>query len=201
MFERPHTIRARLARWLLEAAGWRLLDLPLPGPRGVVVAYPHTSNWDFIVGLLFKTAMGWDIRFWAKDSLLKIPLFGRWIAWVGAVPVNRSGATGLVQETVAAMNNADQFWLALAPEGTRRHVNGWRMGFFHVWREADVPLGIAVIDYGRKQVGIKAYLPAEDETEVEAFARIERAMGEARGYHPAQAAPIRPYQKAQPPQN
>ncbi len=189
------TVLARVSRWLLETAGWRLLDLPLPGPRGVVVAYPHTSNWDFIVGLLFKTAMDWDVRFWAKDSLLKIPVFGAWIRWVGAVPVNRSGSTGLVQETVEAMRSADRFWLALAPEGTRSPVNGWRMGFFHVWKAADVPLGIAVIDYGRKEVGIKAYLSPQAESEDEAFQRIADAMGDTCGFHPSRAAPIRPYKR------
>ena len=147
-----------MARVALNLAGWRLLEQPLPGPRGIILAYPHTSNWDFIVGILFKAAMGWEMRFWAKGSLLNIPVFGAWMRWVGAVPVNRSAASGLVQDTVLQMASATHFWLALAPEGTRAYVNGWRMGFFHVWQSAQVPLGLAVIDYGRKEVGLKGFL-------------------------------------------
>ena len=74
-----------VARALLRLAGWRLRFDGLPGKQGVLIVYPHTSNWDFPLGLLVKWAVGIQITFWGKDSLFRVPVFGAWLRWLGGV--------------------------------------------------------------------------------------------------------------------
>ena len=185
---------SRLARALLRGAGWTVRFDGLPSRQGVIVAYPHTSNWDFVVGVLAKWAIGIDIRFWGKDSLFRWPVFGRWLRRIGGVPVDRSSPRGVVSDMVlqieAAREAGETFWLALAPEGTRKLTEGWRSGFYRVARDAAVPLGIAFFDFERKRVVIESFLmltgdPARD------MPAIAARLTEAHGCRPDQASPIR----------
>jgi 1-acyl-sn-glycerol-3-phosphate acyltransferase len=156
-----------LARWVLALFGWRVLFDGVPGNKGVIAVYPHTSNWDFPLGILAKWTAGIPVRFWGKDSLFQVPLFGYWMRYVGGIPVDRMSKHGLIQSTVAQMQAVPQaglFWLALAPEGTRKKIPGWRSGFYRVACEAGVPLCIAYFDYPRKIVGVDYFfMPTGDE--------------------------------------
>ena len=184
-----------LARWVLNALGWRLLLVDLPEPKGIIVAYPHTSNWDFPIAMLAKWGLGWSVRFWGKDSLFRWPLFGLWLRWIGGVPVRRDSPQGLVDQTRHEMDRSPHFWLALAPEGTRRASQGWRMGFYHLWVASQVPLGVAVLDWGRKEIGVRAFVRATGDVEQD-FSNIEAAIGGAAGRIPANAAPVRAWVRA-----
>lgn len=188
----------RFARWVLQRLGWTLLRPELPGPKGVIVAYPHTSNWDFPVAMLAKWGLGWELRFWAKDSLFQWPLFGSWLRWLGGVPVQRSSPQGLVSDTLEQIRQADVFWLALAPEGSRRRGDGWRMGFYHVWAQAELPLGVAVIDWQHKVVGVKAFVHSMGDEQAD-FDQIRACIGEAGGHTPTNAADITPWRRTQAP--
>jgi 1-acyl-sn-glycerol-3-phosphate acyltransferase len=182
------------ARRLLRLAGWRIEHTGLPARQGVIVVYPHTSNWDFPVGLLAKWALGLPVRFWAKDSLFRVPLIGPFMRRVGGIPVDRSAAHGLVGSTVAQMKAArdsgDCFWLALAPEGTRKAVPGWRSGFYRVAVGAQVPLGVASLDWGRRVVLLKDFLHLTGD-EAHDMARITECLAGVRGRRPECAGPIR----------
>ena len=161
--ERPVQLRGHaLARWLLRCLGWRLVWDGLPARQGVLVAYPHTSNWDFVVGLLAKWALGLPAAFWIKDSVCRIPLLGAWIRWVGGIPVDRSGALGIAKamsERFRAACEQDAFlWLAVAPEGTRGWVPHWRSGFYPVALAAGVPVGLVFFDYQRRRVGVDRFM-------------------------------------------
>src|SRR3954470_11697462 len=120
---------SRLATALLRMAGWRVVFDGVPTQQGVVIVYPHTSNWDFVVGILAKWAMGIPLRFWAKDSLFRAPLFGRWLRARGGVPVDRTHPRGLFGQMVQQLREHRDagrfFWLAVTPEGTRSAVAGW----------------------------------------------------------------------------
>ena len=193
--ERPVQLRgSRVARALLRLAGWRLLFDGLPGKQGVLIVYPHTSNWDFPLGLLVKWAVGIQITFWGKASLFRVPLFGAWMRWLGGVPVDRHSSHGIVgqmaRELVQAREQNRFLWLALAPEGTRRHARGWRSGFYHVALQAQVPVGLVFLDYGQREAGVQRFimlggnLPAD-------LKRIAEELGHRVGKRPALAAPIR----------
>lgn len=193
--ERPVQLKgSRIARTILRLAGWRVDFDGLPAGQGVIAVYPHTSNWDFLIGILAKWAIGIPVAFWGKDSLFRIPLFGAWLRWVGGVPVDRRSPRGVVGDMVERMTAArargDFLWLALAPEGTRSRVPGWRSGFYHVAVGAGVPLGLAHFDYASRRIGVSTFLQLSGRPELD-MAVIAEAVGWARGYRPELAAPIR----------
>lgn len=178
----------------LRLAGWRVAFDGLPGRQGVVIIYPHTSNWDFVVGILAKWSIGIPVAFWGKDSLFRVPLFGRWVRWLGGVPVDRSAPQGAVSAMVERFNQArahDEFlWLALAPEGTRRYRDAWRSGFHAVAVQAGVPLGLAHFDYDKREVGVVHFLQLSGDPSADMPA-IAARLGHHRGRRPEWAAPIR----------
>jgi 1-acyl-sn-glycerol-3-phosphate acyltransferase len=183
------------ARWILARFGWRVLFDGLPGPRGVIAVYPHTSNWDFPIGLFAKWALGIPARYWGKDSLFRSPAIGWFMRWSGGIPVNRTSQTGMVTDTVAAMHAADFFWLGVAPEGTRKRIAGLRSGFYRVACEAGVPLGVAYFDYASKTVDVRYFfMPTGDEA-VD-LAHMKSVWGLASGLNPASMSPIQFLDKA-----
>lgn len=87
---------SRLARWILTTLGWRLDFEGLPTRQGVAIVCPHTSNWDFPIGMLAKWALGVPARFWGKDALFKLQLVGTWMRWVGGIPIDCSSSRGVL---------------------------------------------------------------------------------------------------------
>jgi 1-acyl-sn-glycerol-3-phosphate acyltransferase len=189
-----HPQGSALARGLMPLFGWRLRFDGLPGRQGVILVYPHTSNWDFIVGLMSKWALGLPVRYWAKDSLFAVPVFGTWLRWLGGVAVNRRAATGLVGQTVAQLRGAqarDQsFWLAVAPEGTRAYVDGWKSGAWQVAVQAGVPVGLAYFDYATRTVGFTDFVQVSGDAQAD-FALFAEVLAGRRGKHAELASPIR----------
>jgi 1-acyl-sn-glycerol-3-phosphate acyltransferase len=192
---RPVQLRGSgLARAALRLAGWQVAFDGLPARQGVLIVYPHTSNWDFVVGVLCKWAIGIPLAFWGKDSLFELPLFGRWLRWLGGVPVDRrnpQGAVGAMVSHFAAARESDAFfWLALSPEGTRSYRDSWRSGFYQVALQAEVPLALAFFDYAQRRVGVDAFIRLSGDVAHD-MATIERVLGQHRGYRPELAAPVR----------
>jgi 1-acyl-sn-glycerol-3-phosphate acyltransferase len=182
-----------LAKACLRLAGWRFDFDGLPSRQGVMTVYPHTSNWDFVVGVLAKWAMGIPVTFWAKDSLFRVPLLGRWLRWLGGVPVDRSAPGGLVDDMVQRMREAREagrfLWLVVAPEGTRSHGAGWRSGFYRVAVGADVPVGLAYLDFGRRRVGVTAFFRFGGERALDMQAAASH-LAAVRGLRHELAAPV-----------
>jgi 1-acyl-sn-glycerol-3-phosphate acyltransferase len=192
--QRPVQLQgSALARGLLRLAGWQLLFDGLPARQGVLVIYPHTSNWDFVVGITAKWAIGLPLRFWGKDSLFRIPGLGAWLRWLGGIPVDRHAPQGAVGDMLRRLQEAraaDAFlWLALAPEGTRTRTAGWRSGFYRAATGADVPLALACLDYARRRVGVVACLQLCGEPAAD-MAMIGQHLSSSRGLHSGQASPI-----------
>lgn len=193
--ERPVQPRgSAFARWCLRVAGWRLCFDGLPAAQGVLVVYPHTSNWDFPIGLLAKWGIGLQASFWAKDSLFRVPLLGAWMRWLGGVAVDRSGARGLVGGTIDQLQAAARagrfMWLALAPEGTRGRTEGWRSGFYRVALGADVPVGLVFFDYARREVGMDSYWRLSGDIAAD-FVTFAQRLGHRQGRRPQMASPIK----------
>jgi 1-acyl-sn-glycerol-3-phosphate acyltransferase len=189
-------VGSRVARALLRSAGWRVdfAARELPAPQGVLIVYPHTSNWDFVVGLFAKWSLGLQLAFWGKASLFRLPLFGRWLRHLGGLPVERDNPQGAVGAMVArlvdARRDGSYLWLALAPEGTRARREHWRSGFYRVALQAGVPLALAYIDYAQRRVGIHSFLRLTGDERSDMAAIAER-IGQCVGKHPALAAPVR----------
>lgn len=133
--------------WLyLKATGWRV-DSDWPDiPKSVIVAAPHTSNWD---GLTMLAVAGWyrvKLNWMGKASLVKGPM-GWLVRRAGCVPVERSSSNDVVEQIRAAFAERPVMHLAVAPEGTRKANSDWKTGFYHIARSAGVPLLMAVLDY------------------------------------------------------
>ncbi|MES2152683.1 MAG: 1-acyl-sn-glycerol-3-phosphate acyltransferase [Pseudomonadota bacterium] len=182
------TFGQRTALRLLTLFGWRLRFKPLPGPYGVAVVYPHTSNWDFVVGLLGKWAIGLPFNWLGKDALFRGP-FGPLMRSWGGIATERSTSTGATARLAAAMRAAPWCWIAIAPEGTRSYRPHWRSGFYHLAVTARVPLLIVYLDYPNRVLGVVETIELSGDPQAD-MAAVAAAYRGHEGLHPELAAPI-----------
>lgn len=162
-----------LGRAILRAFGWRMVGGFPDIPKAVVIAAPHSSNWDGLLGFGAKFGMGVKLSILGKDALIRIPLLGRILRWQGVIPVDRSAPHGVVGQAAQAIRDADRMWYAIAPEGTRRWVERWKPGFWHIARNAGVPVIPAYFDYANKVIGIGPPFELSDDMQAD-IARIQR---------------------------
>lgn len=188
----PVVITTNGSQWaknLLKILGWKLIIPGLPGPRGIIVAYPHTSNLDFFIGMIAKSACGIPVNFLAKDSLFKIPVVGWWLRYLGGRPVIRNSPQGYVKDLAQEMAMAKFFWLAITPEGTRKKTPGWRSGFYHLALETNYPVGFVYLDYQNKTIGLADFLTMTGNEEAD-FAKIRDIYQGKLGFYPKNMSPI-----------
>jgi 1-acyl-sn-glycerol-3-phosphate acyltransferase len=121
--------------------------------KAVVIVAPHTSNWDFIVGVTAKFALGLDISWLGKHTVFRRPTGGL-MRWLGGIPVDRRQAQGVVRQCVEEFQRRSRLLLGLSPEGTRSQVQRWRTGFYHIALGAGVPIVLVSFDYARRVIGL-----------------------------------------------
>ena len=144
------TIFHYLARFWIRFFGWRI-DGKLPDiPKYVLIGAPHTSNWDFVLFLGVMFSLQANVHFMGKAELFRSPI-GWFFRYCGGIPVDRKKSTGLVEQTVKAINDSSNFILTITPEGTRHQVVEWKRGFYHIASGAGIPIVIAVVD-GRQKI-------------------------------------------------
>ena len=187
----PHRAQ-RCALRVLQLFGWTLRYKLLPGRHGVIIVYPHTSNWDFIVGLLAKWALGLPFRWLVKDSLMRGvagKTIGPLLRSLGGIPVARGAPSGSTAQLAERMRGSDWFWLALAPEGTRAYRPHWRSGFYHLALAARVPVVLVYLDYASKEIGVvdSIRLTGDQSADMAGIAAVYRGRS---GRHPDQASPV-----------
>jgi 1-acyl-sn-glycerol-3-phosphate acyltransferase len=179
----------RSALRLLRLFGWKTSLVWPPEPRGVIVVYPHTSNWDFPIGVLFRIGHRLKANWVGKQEMFRWPLRG-WFLRIGGIPLDRQKTTGFIDALLAEFRSRDWMWLAIAPEGTRSHTDHWKAGFYQLALAADVPIGLGYIDYATKTVGIDTYLRMTGDREAD-LARIRAFYASKRGRRPELAGEIR----------
>lgn len=182
------TLRQRLALRALRLAGWTLHYKPLPGPHGIVVVYPHTSNWDFPIGLVAKWALDLDFRWLAKDSLFR-GLMGRIMRYWGGIAIDRSAPMGATRQIAQNMLAEPWCWVAITPEGTRGYRPHWKSGFYHLAQTANVPLLLVCFDYGKKELRLVDTLSLSGDVERDMDV-IRTVYQDVQALHPEDAAPI-----------
>jgi 1-acyl-sn-glycerol-3-phosphate acyltransferase len=146
----------------MRLAGWRVEGTLPDLPKYVIIGAPHTSNWDFVLflGVIFHLKA--NVSFMGKAELFRNP-FGWFFYYCGGIPVDRSKSTGLVEQMVEACEKAQQFILVIAPEGTRHYVIEWKMGFYHIAKNAGIPIVIAIVDGKNKTVRVgQVFHPTEN---------------------------------------
>ncbi|WOC40104.1 1-acyl-sn-glycerol-3-phosphate acyltransferase [Polaribacter sp. HL-MS24] len=152
---------------LFRILGWRLVgDFPQDIKKYVVIAAPHTSWIDFPIAILSRMASGTMINFIGKGSLFSGP-FGFFFRLLGGTPVDRSKNNNLVESIVQIFNSKNEFRLGLSPEGTRKKVDKWKTGFYYIAKGARVPIVMATLDFGKKQILISEPYTTTDNMEAD----------------------------------
>jgi len=142
-----------LAFSFLKVFGWRLEGRLPDVDKLVVIAAPHTSNWDLPVLLSLAFALRAKACWLGKHTLFRRPL-GFLFRWMGGIPVYRSASQNMVAQSVEMFRNSEKLILTIPPEGTRSKVNYWKSGFYYIALGAGIPIAMAFIDYKRKATGV-----------------------------------------------
>ncbi len=159
----------------LKLTGWKITgQAPAGVDKFVMIAAPHTSNWDLPMTLMAAFTLRLHIYWMGKASIFKFP-FGGVMKWLGGIPVDRAQSNNLVAASAKAINTADRpMQLVVPPEGTRSKVSYWKTGFYYIALTANVPIVMAYMDYEKKLAGLGPMLmPTGD---IEADMKIIKAF-------------------------
>ena len=145
----------RLAKFIyFKILGWDIKgNFPSHLDRFVIIVVPHTSWWDFLLGLLIREVWDEEINYIGKKSLFDSPL-GWFFKWTGGTPIDRSKISDTVKATAQIFSERKKFRLALSPEGTRKKVEKWKTGFYFIAKTANVPIVLVAFDYGKKEIKV-----------------------------------------------
>jgi 1-acyl-sn-glycerol-3-phosphate acyltransferase len=152
----------QLSRFILKIAGWRI-EGGLPEIKKIVlIAAPHTSNWDFPITIFVAFAVKAKIFWMGKDTLFRFP-FGTLFKWLGGIPVDRSRSNNIVEQMIRKFSENESLIVTIPPSGTRKKVMKWKTGFYYIARGAGVPVVLAYLDYRRKAGGFgPVFMPTGD---------------------------------------
>lgn len=151
-----HYLWQRAAKTALNLLGWQLVSELPPVHKYLLIGAHHTSNWDFPIVLLMMAALGLRLRWIGKDSLFKGPQ-GHLMRWLGGIPVERGARRNFVAQIVDLYKVQKDMVITIAPEGTRRALDHWKTGFYHIASGANIPVAMGFLDYSRKTCGVGGY--------------------------------------------
>ena len=178
-----------LAIQILRLLGWKIEGNRPQMQHCVLIAAPHTSNWDFPMMLLFTTAFELKIRWMAKHSLFTPPL-GFIMRALGGVPIIRHRKNNMVTSMIEQFKKQDQLILVVPAEGTRSRAEHWKSGFYHIAHGAGVPVLLSYLDYSKKRGGFGPEVPTSGD--IDADMEILRAFyAPMHGKFPNHSGPIK----------
>ena len=159
--------RNRAAEWLgrsvLKLMGWRIEGQLPKLDKFVAIGAHHTSNWDFVIFIALKFVLRLNARWFGKHSIFRWPFGGLMRSW-GGIAIRRDRKLNTVEQAIQAFREHDEIILGLSPEGTRKKVERWKMGFYHIALGAGVPIVLGALDYQNRRVVIApTFLPTGDE--------------------------------------
>lgn len=137
----------------LKVFGWKVEGSMPDIKKCVVIAAPHTSNWDFPITLFLAMALNIKVYWMGKDRMFIKP-FGTLMRRLGGIPIDRSRTNNVVARTIDVFNRHENLIVIIPPEGTRNKVSCWKTGFYRIAHGAGVPIILGYVDYGRKAGGI-----------------------------------------------
>jgi len=149
----PNLFMAWIGQMFLKTLGWHI-EGKLPDiKKFIIIAAPHTSNWDFPITLAVIFALKIKIYWMGKAAMFRWP-FRAAFRWFGGIPIERSRSHNIVDQSVQAFNERENLIMVIPPEGTRKKVHYWKTGFYHIARGANIPIVLGYLDYRRKACGI-----------------------------------------------
>lgn len=170
----------QLTFWIF---GWKTKGSKPKEKKYIMIVAPHTSFWDFFVGVAARSIFRLDTKYLGKKELFRFPL-GWLLRWLGGYPVDRSNAAGMVESVVELFNSKEAFSIAIAPEGTRKKVDKLKTGFWRIAKGANIPIVMVGFDFKRKLVEVREpFMPGDME---EDLARVMDYYKGVTGKHPDQ---------------
>ena len=187
--DRPIFVVRFLARQLLQIGGWRVEgEIPAPA-KYVLIAAPHTSNWDFVWAMAMAIVLRVKLNWFAKHTLF-VPVIGGLLRRWGGVPIRRHERANRVDAIAEQLKRADAMVLLVPAEGTRAYASHWKSGFYHIARAASVPVVLGYLDYAERRGGFgPTLMPSGDVNSDMAMIRAFYRKPVAK--HPAAAGPVR----------
>ncbi len=178
-----------LGRLYLRLFGWRVEGALPPVDKAVVIAAPHTSNWDLPHMLAVSYVLGVRPSWLGKREIFRFP-FGWLMRWLGGLPVERGVRANLVEQVAQRFAAADRLFLVVPPSGTRSRATHWKSGFLHIAHTANVPIVCSFLDYRRKVGGIGPTIAASGVATAD-MALLREFYGGVTGKYPELATPVR----------
>ncbi len=180
--------RQQIVLGLMKLFGWKSILAPATSKKFVALGYPHTSNWDFVPAIAWAWSTGLKMNFVGKAALFK-GVMGPIMKALGGIPLERDKSKNFVDQIVEIINSRDEIALIVAAEGTRKKAEYWRSGFYYMALEANVPIGLAYMDWKRREIGIKEYLVPTGDLEKD-FEIIKAYYQDVVGRDPSKQSPI-----------
>ncbi|WP_296404075.1 lysophospholipid acyltransferase family protein [Psychrobacter sp.] len=150
--KRGGALASRIGQLLIKAMGWKLVGSIPNVPKAVMLAMPHTSNFDGLYSIPAILALDLDVKLLGKDSLFKYPILSDFFKWAGVIPINRSKKGTVLQASIDQMKRSQSLFLGLAPEGTRGYSEQLKTGFYYIAKESGVPIIPVAMDYKTKEI-------------------------------------------------
>ena len=182
-------MKQKIARAILRLFGWSMVGTPPVERRFVLIAAPHTSNWDFPLMLLYAMAFGVKVNWLAKHTLF-FPGANWIMRALGGIPVVRHKNHRMVDTMIEAFRSNAELVLVIPAEGTRAFTEYWKSGFYHIARGASVPIIPSMLDYGRKRggFGLPLITTGNISADMDYFREFYRGV---EGKFPGQFGPVR----------
>lgn len=174
-------IKPVLCRRILHLFGWTMGPDGGDVPKSVICVAPHTSNLDLTLGKLFYNALGKKSKFLIKKEWFFFPL-NIIFKSMGGIPINRDKSSSTTEQIAEEFAKHDTFQIAITPEGTRKRTKEWKKGFYYIALKAKVPIQVAYIDYGKKEIGIKETFYPTGDAEKDIL-KIRSMYVGIKGYH------------------
>ncbi len=163
-----------IAKFLLFLFGWKIGGAKPEVKQCVMIAAPHTSNWDFFFTVCIALALKVDASIMIKDTWVKHP-FGFIFIWLGVIPIDRTKSNNVVDQSINHFKKRSSLVLIVPPSGTRSKITYWKTGFYHIAKGPNVPIILGFLDYKHKKGGVgKTVYPTGN---------IEVDMEEIKGFY------------------
>ena len=147
---------------VLKLLGWKISGNLPDARKFIIIAYPHTSNWDVPITLAICLMFRLRIHWMGKSTLFRGPM-GPVMKWLGGIPIYLHESRNMVQQTIDAFNNADELIIVIAPEANRAYVEEWKSGFYHIAVGAGLPIVLGFLDFSRQEGGyLDTFQPTGD---------------------------------------
>ena len=181
---------ARFVFWIIVTCmGWRKGGERPTADKYVLIAAPHTSNWDFLLLIAYAYQYHMKIHWMGKETIFK-GWYGPWCKFAGGIPIDRSKKNGMVAQTIEAYEQADKLAITIPVEGSRSLSDGWKSGFYHIAHGANVPVVPGYLDYGKKLAGFGAEMMLTGDMDAD-MAKFAEFYEDIVGRYPEKTNPVR----------